>query len=195
MKAQFVLDLLKSNSNRFTPAQLEKATGSPRRARRALFLARKEGVTLEAIRDSGRAVTAYVFNGSGSLPTVASKPAKVAKAPSAKAAAKAKVTKGSLESAVRSINASSKAKKSLATAKSDEEIATIKAKNLATIKAVSAKVSQDVHPVTKRAITAEQKAVLDEFAQMERDAEAEREDREYARASVREYLSKEAYVE
>lgn len=195
MKAQYVLDLLKSNSNRFTPAQLEKATGSPRRARRALFLARKAGVTLEAIRDNGRAVTAYVFNGTGSLPTVADKPAKAAKAPSAKAAAKAKVTKGSLESAVRKINASSKVKKQLATAKTDEDIAAIKAKNLATIKMVGAKVKQDVHPVTKRPITAEQKAVLDEFAQMEREAEAEREDREFARASVREYLTKEVYAE
>jgi len=190
MKAQFVIDLLKSNSTRFTPAQLEQATGSPRRARRALFLARKEGVTLEAIRDSGRTVTAYVFNGSGSLPSVASKPAKAkaAKAPSAKVAAKAKVTKGSLESAVRKINASSKA----ATATADAEI---KAKNLATMKEVSAKFKQDVHPVTKRAITAEQKAVLDEFAQMEAEAEAEREDRDFARAAVREYLTAEAYAE
>lgn len=182
MKAQFVIDLLKSNSNRFTPAQLEKATGSPRRARRALFLARKEGVTLEAIRDSGRAVTAYVFNGSGSLPTVTSKPAKAAKAASTKAAAKAKIAKPA------------KAAKTVA-AKPAKDVEAIKAKNLATIKAVGAKLNQDVHPVTKRPITAEQKAVLDEFAQMEREAEAEREDREFARASVREYLSKEAYVE
>lgn len=182
MKAQFVIDLLKSNANRFTPAQLEQATGSPRRARRALFLARKAGVSLEAIRDSGRAVTAYVSTDT-SLPTIAAKPAKAAKAVSAKAAAKAKVTKGSLEKAVRKINASSKAA-------SDEAV---KAKNLATMKAVSAK--QKLHPVTKRPLTDEQDAVLKEFAQMERDAEAEREDREFARASVREYLKKEAYAE
>jgi hypothetical protein len=194
MKAQFVIDLLKSNANRFTPAQLEKVAGSPRRARRALFLARKEGVKLEAIRDNGRTVTAYVFS-DGALPTIAAKPAKAkaAKAPSAKAAAKAKVTKGSLESAVRKINASSKVKKSLATAKTDEDIAAIKAKNLATMKAVSSK--QKLHPVTKRPLTDEQDAVLTEFAQMEREAEAEREDREFARASVREYLTKEVYAE
>lgn len=186
MKAQFVIDLLKSNANRFTPAQLEQATGSPRRARRALFLARKAGVSLEAIRDSGRAVTAYVSTDT-SLPTIAAKPAKAAKAVSAKAAAKAKVTKGSLEKAVRKINASSKAA-------SDEAV---KAKNLATIKAVHAKVKQNVHPVTKRPISDEQQAILDEFAAQEAEAEAEiqREEREAARASVREYLKKEAYAE
>jgi hypothetical protein len=193
MKAQFVIDLLKSNANRFTPAQLEKVAGSPRRARRALFLARKAGVNLEAVRDAGRTVTAYVCTDTA-LPNVPAK-AKTAKAPSAKVAAKAKVTKGSLESAVRKINASSKVKKSLATAKTDEDIAAIKAKNLATIKEVGAKVKQKVHPVTKRPLTDEQDAVLTEFAQMEREAEAEREDKEFARASVREYLKKEVYAE
>lgn len=190
MKAQFVIDLLKSNSNRFTPAQLEKVTGSPRRARRALFLARKEGVTLEAIRDSGRTVTAYVFNGSGSLPTVTAKPVKAAKAASVKKAASAKTISKEVDAIVAKNKAPSKK-----TAKSAKDVEAIKAKNLATIKAVGAKVAQDVHPVTKRPITAEQKAVLDEFAQMEREAEAEREDREFARASVREYLKKETYAE
>ena len=187
MKAQYVIDLLKSNSNRFTPAQLEKATGSPRRARRALFLARKEGVTLEAIRDGGRAVTAYVFNGSGSLPTVTAKPVKAAKAASAKKVASAKTISKEVDAIVAKNKAPSK--------KSAKDVEAIKAKNLATIKAVGAKMNQDVHPVTKRPITAEQKAVLDEFAQMEREAEAEREDREFARASVREYLTKEVYAE
>ena len=79
MKAQFVIDLLKSNANRFTPAQLEAATGTARRARRALFLARRDfGIKLEAIRDAGRTVTAYVCNDSA-LPTVAT-PAKASKA-------------------------------------------------------------------------------------------------------------------
>lgn len=189
MKAQFVIDLLKSNSNRFTPEQLEKATGSPRRARRALFLARKEGVILEAIRDGGRAVTAYVFSG-GSLPNVASKSAKAAKAAKATSAKKAAAAK-TISKEVDAIVAKNKAPSK----KSAKDVEAIKAKNLATIKAVGAKITQDVHPVTKRPITAEQKAVLDEFAQMEREAEAEREDREFARASVREYLSKETYAE
>jgi hypothetical protein len=186
MKAQFVIDLLKSNANRFTPEQLETATGSPRRARRALFLARKEGVKLEAIRDSGRAVTAYVCTDTA-LPTIAAKPAKAAKAVSAKAAAKAKtIPAKTISKEVAAVVAKNKAPSK----KVDEAV---KAKNLATMKAVSAK--QKLHPVTKRPLTDEQDAVLKEFAQMERDAEAEREDREFARASVREYLTKEAYVE
>ena len=185
MKAQFVIDLLKSNANRFTPEQLEKATGSPRRARRALFLARKAGVSLEAIRDSGRAVTAYVSTDT-SLPTIAAKPVKAAKAPSAKAAVKAKTISKEVDAVVAKNKAPSK--------KADEAV---KAKNLATIKAVHAKVKQNVHPVTKRPISDEQQAILDEFAAQEAEAEAEliREEREAARASVREYLKKEAYAE
>ena len=111
---------------------------------------------------------------------LAAKPAKAAKAASAKVAAKVRVTKEMQKEVAAKV------------AKSDAEV---KAKNLATIKAVGAKIKQDVHPVTKRPITAEQKAVLDEFAQMEREAEAEREDKEFARASVREYLKKEVYAE
>jgi hypothetical protein len=194
MKAQFVIDLLKSNANRFTPEQLETATGSPRRARRALFLARKEGVKLEAIRDSGRAVTAYVCTDTA-LPTIAAKPAKAAKAVSAKAAAKAKtIPAKTISKEVAAVVAKNKAPSK----KADEAV---KAKNLATIKAVHAKVKQNVHPVTKRPISDEQQAILDEFAAQEAAAEAEleaelaREEREAARASVREYLKKEVYAE
>ena len=183
-KANFVIALLRSNGNTFTPAQLLKVAGTDRRARSALSHARMSGIKLESIRD-GKTITAYRTTATPTELTATAKPAKAAKAASAKTAAKAKVTKGSLEKAVRQINASSKAA-------SDEAV---KAKNLATIKAVHAKVKQDVHPVTKRPITAEQKAVLSEFAQMERDAEAEREDKEFARASVREYLKKEVYAE
>jgi hypothetical protein len=193
-KANIVVDLLRANGNSFTSAQLLKSAGNDRRARSALSHARMAGIKLEPVRD-GKTVTSYRTTSTPAPIAGATSTRKASKAATPKAAATAKVTKGSLESAVRKINASSKVKKQLATAKTDEDIAAIKAKNLATIKAVGAKLNQDVHPVTKLPITSEQKAVLDEFAQMEREAEAEREDREFARASVREYLTKEVYAE
>jgi predicted Fe-Mo cluster-binding NifX family protein len=181
MKSQFVIDLLKSNSNRFTPVQLEKATGSPRRARRALFLARKEGVILEAIRDGGRAVTAYVL--SGSMPAIASAPArKASKAASPKIAAKAKSVK------VKEVDVSRI---------SNEAKAAIKAKNLETIKTVHAKTKQNVakHPITGRDLTDEQADVLEEFRALEFAYETEEQTRNAARAAVRENLPKEFYAE
>jgi len=185
MKAQFVIDLLKSNGNRFTPDELEAATGTARRARRALFLARRDlGIKLEAVRDAGRAVTAYVFADSV-LPTVAAATPKASKG-SAKAKviaepkpAKVKVTKASSESSVRAINAAHAAK-TVKVAKtkevdvsrvSDEAKAAIKAKNLETLKSVSAKTKGRLHPVTKRQLTDEQATVLDEFAALEKQAE------------------------
>lgn len=191
MKAQFVIDLLKTNANRFTPAQLEQATGSPRRARRALFLARKAGVTLEAIRDSGRAVTAYVLN--GSVPAIAPAPsrAKAAIAKSPKAAAKAKAAK-TISKEVDAIVAKNKApsKKVAATAE-------VRAKNLETIKAVHAKTKQKVakHPITGRDLTDDQADVLEEFRALELAYETEEQERNAARAAVRENLPKEAYAE
>jgi hypothetical protein len=191
MKAQFVIDLLKTNANRFTPVQLETATGSPRRARRALFLARKAGVTLEAIRDSGRAVTAYVL--SGSVPAIAAPaPArKAAKAASPKIAAKAKAAK-TISKEVDAIVAKNKApsKKAAATAE-------VRAKNLETIKAVHAKTKQKVakHPITGRDLTDDQADVLEEFRALELAYETEEQERNAARAAVRENLPKEVYAE
>jgi hypothetical protein len=181
MKAQFVIDLLKSNANRFTPAQLEKATGSPRRARRALFLARKAGVNLEAVRDAGRTVTAYVCTDT-TLPNVPAK-AKAAKAPSAKAAAKAKVP------SKKAVAAAHVAAKSVKTKTASQMTpAEIKAKNLETMKKVSAE-----HKALDSRLTAEQKAIREQFYADE--AEIAREEQEAARASVREYLKKEVYAE
>jgi hypothetical protein len=191
MKAQFVIDLLKTNANRFTPVQLETATGSPRRARRALFLARKAGVTLEAIRDSGRAVTAYVL--SGSVPAIAAPaPArKAAKAASPKIAAKAKAAK-TISKEVDAIVAKNKApsKKAAVTAE-------VRAKNLETIKAVHAKTKQKVakHPITGRDLTDDQADVLEEFRALELAYETEEQERSAARAAVRENLPKEVYAE
>jgi hypothetical protein len=194
MKAQYVIDLLKSNSNRFTPAQLESATGSPRRARRALFLARKAGLALEAIRDSGRAVTAYVAN--GAIPTVA------AAVPARKASKSAAVRKPKAEPAVKVVKsvktATARKPKTDKVVKIKSVVAEdnerIKAANLATIKAVHAKVNQKVHPITARPMTDEEADVLDEFRAMEAEYEAEQE-RLAARAAVRENLPKEAYSE
>jgi hypothetical protein len=224
MKAQFVIDLLKSNGNRFTPDELEAATGTARRARRALFLARRDfGIKLDAIRDAGRAVTAYVFADSV-LPTVAaatpkaskgSAKAKVAKAPKAPKlrgstsdedteyfAAMAD-QKAKLEKSVRAINTAYTAKvpkvKSVDVSRiSDEAKAAIKAKNLETLKAVSATTKGRLHPVTKRQLTDEQATVLDEFAALEKQAELEEiraEEQAALRANAPSFLFKESYSE
>jgi hypothetical protein len=203
MKAQFVIDLLTANGNRFTPDQLEQATGTARRARRALFLARRDyGVKLEALRDGGKAVTAYVLN--GTVPTV-TPTAKASKAPSKAAVAKAKVPKdihaksnAIIDKAIKSGAiklAKVKVTKPVDLARvSNESKAAIKAKNLETMKAVSAK----LHPVTKRPMTKTQEDVLDEFAQMEKQAELEEiraEEQAALRANAPSFLFKETYAE
>lgn len=193
MKAQFVIDLLKSNGNRFTPAQLEAATGTARRARRALFLARRDlGIKLEAVRDAGRAVTAYVF--SGALPTVTAATPKASKG-----SAKAKVAPAPKAKAVKPVKTPKvKAVKEVDVSRiSDEAKATIKAKNLETMKAVSAKTKR-LHPVTKRPLTAEQADVLDEFAALEKQAELDElraEEKAALRANAPSFLFKESYSE
>jgi hypothetical protein len=115
---------------------------------------------------------------------------------------KVKVTKASSESSVRAINAAHTAK--VAKVKvdparvSDEAKAAIKAKNLDTLKAVSAKTKGRLHPVTKRPITDEQATVLDEFAALEKQAELEEiraEERESLRANAPSFLFKESYSE
>jgi hypothetical protein len=110
---------------------------------------------------------------------------------------KVKVTKASSESSVRAINASHKAKVDPARV-SDEAKAAIKAKNLETLKAVSASTKGRLHPVTKRQLTDEQATVLDEFAALEKQAELEEiraEERESLRANAPSFLFKESYSE
>lgn len=60
-KIELLLDLLKQNQGTVTVSDLVTATGSERRARRAIFVARKLDMRLEPLRvNAGRAVTAYV---------------------------------------------------------------------------------------------------------------------------------------
>jgi hypothetical protein len=175
-KANIVIDLLRANGNAFTPAQLVKAAGGDRRARSALSHARMAGVKVEAVRDGGKAVVSYRTTSTPTQLAVAPKStAKQSKAPSKKAAAKAKAPK----------------------VISAEGSAHIKAKNLETIKAVGAKVKQNVrkHPITNRDLTDEQAAVLDEFRALEASFETEEQLRNAARAAVRENLPKEVYAE
>ena len=227
MKVQFVLDLLAAHGNKFTVDQLSAYIRSQvgdkaleRRTRRALFVTRKAGIILEPVRDGGKSVVAYQLQ--GAIPAVAatakaskgSAKAKVAAAPKdihAKSNAiiakaiksgdiklpKVKVTKASSESSVRAINASHKAKVDPARV-SDEAKEAIKAKNLETLKAVSAKTKGRLHPVTKRQLTDEQATVLDEFAALEKQAELEEiraEERESLRANAPSFLFKESYSE
>ena len=54
-------DLLKKGNNRFTVDELVKAAGSERVARSSIWLSRHDaGIKLEAVRDGGRKVIAYV---------------------------------------------------------------------------------------------------------------------------------------
>lgn len=214
MKIQYVLDALKNGNNKFTVAHLtdviradagDKALA--RRTRRALFVARKAGIILEPVRDGGKAVVAYQLM--GGVPTSAWNEAhnvatrKAAKAASPKAAAKAKapkVAKTVDHSASNKVIAKALATGKIKTAKVvsikpvDESV---KAKNLATIKAVHAKTKQNVakHPITGRDMTEEQEDVLEEFRALEAGWESEEQDRAFARAAVRENLPKEAYSE
>lgn len=221
MKVQFVLDLLAAHGNKFTVDQLSAYIRSQvgdkaleRRTRRALFVTRKAGIILESIRDGGKAVVAYQLQ--GAIPAVAA----VAKASKGSAKAKAPKLRGSssdedteyfaamahqkakLEKSVRAINAAHTAK--VAKVKvdparvSDEAKAVVKAKNLETLKAVSAKTKGRLHPVTKRQLTDEQATVLDEFAALEKQAELEEiraEERESLRANAPSFLFKESYSE
>lgn len=115
---------------------------------------------------------------------------------------KVKVTKASSESSVRAINAAHTAKAAKVKVDparvSDEAKEAIKAKNLETLKAVSAKTKGRLHPVTKRQLTDEQATVLDEFAALEKQAELEEiraEERESLRANAPSFLFKESYSE
>ena len=188
-KAQFVIDLLKSNSNRFTPAQLLSATGNERRARSALSHARMAGIALEAIRDSGRAVTAYVAN--GSLPSLPASSAKASRAQSAKSAKTARVAAAPKVKAAPAVKTKrvAKAKVVAAPVKSDEEVAAIKAKNLETMREVSQRIAK-----LEDRLTPEQRAIREEFY-AEEEAIARMEEQAALRANAPAFLFKESYSE
>jgi hypothetical protein len=61
VKLNIVNDLLAQNGNKFTADQLLTAAGTARRARSALFLSRKNGLNIEAVRDNGRKVVSYIL--------------------------------------------------------------------------------------------------------------------------------------
>jgi hypothetical protein len=187
-KANIVIDLLRANGNAFTSAQLVKAAGGDRRARSALSHARMAGIKLEAIRDGGKAVASYRTTQSPTLVAGTAAPKMQA---AAKKAASPKVKAKQISKA-----------KAAKTAKAPKVISTegakyIEAKNLETIKAVHAKVKQNVrkHPVTNRDLTDEQAEALDEFRALESGWETEEQERNAARAAVRENLPKEVYAE
>lgn len=187
-KAQFVIDLLKSNSNRFTPAQLLKATGNDRRARSALSHARMAGIVLEAVRDSGRTVTAYVAN--GSLPSLPASAAKASRAASVKAAKTARVAAPKVKAAPAvKTKRVAKSKVVAAPVKSDEEVAAIKAKNLETMREVSQRIAK-----FEDRLTPEQRAIREEFY-AEEEAMARMEERAALRANAPAFLFKESYSE
>ena len=105
-------------------------------------------------------------------------------------AAKVKSAKVAAEPSVRAINKAhaAKAKSKIDPARlSDEAKAAVKAKNLETMKKVSA--SAKKHPVTKLAMTQTQEEVLEEFARLELAAQDD--PREYMPA----FLLKESYKE
>lgn len=205
MKVQYVLTALKAGKNKFTVSQLTDVIRADagdkaleRRTRRALFVARKAGIMLEPVRDGGKAVIGYLLQGSvPETATVATTTRKAAKAASPKVAAKQKTVK--LSTIVKKVSknfvaAKAKAVKTKTEVKVDEAIV---AKNLATIKAVHAKVKQHVakHPITGRDMTDEQIDALEEFRALESGWETEEQERNAARAAVRENLPKEFYAE
>jgi len=60
-KMNMLTDLLKKGNNRFTVDELVAAAGSERVARSSIWLSRHDaGMKLEAVRDGGRKVIAYV---------------------------------------------------------------------------------------------------------------------------------------
>lgn len=191
-KANIVIDLLRANGNAFTPAQLIKAAGNDRRARSALSHARMAGVKVEAVRDGGKTVVSYRTTATPTQLAVAPKStAKQSKAKTPKVAVKAKTISKEVDAIVARNKAPSK---KVISAEGAKHIAT---KNLETIKAVHAKVNQNVrkHPITNRDMTDDQAAVLDEFRALEAGWETEEQTRNAARAAVRENLPKEVYAE
>lgn len=60
-KVRVLVRLLEAGSNVVNVADLLDKLGTPRRARRAIFMARKAGIFLSAVRDGGRGVVAYTL--------------------------------------------------------------------------------------------------------------------------------------
>lgn len=60
-KMSMLVELLKKGNNRFTVDELVAAAGSERVARSSIWLSRHDaGMKLEAVRDGGRKVIAYI---------------------------------------------------------------------------------------------------------------------------------------
>lgn len=131
MSATILINLLKKNKNRVSMADLRAAMVSEYGAsvadvqtRRSVDAARRAGAVLESIRD-GRKVSALLAV--GELPEIgAKKPAKTSKVKVAKKP-KVKITRAMQKAVAAKVE------------KTDAEIAAIKAKNLETMKKVSAK--------------------------------------------------------
>lgn len=139
MSATILINLLKKNKNRVSMADLRAAMVSEYgnavadvQTRRSVDAARRAGAVLESVRD-GRKVSALLAV--GELPEIgAKKPkAKVAKV----AKPKVKITKALQKSVAAKIE------------NTDAEIAAIKAKNLETMKKVSAKFTKFEDKVSK----------------------------------------------
>jgi hypothetical protein len=209
--AHKIVEFCKQKSGKVTVAELVALLGSERNARYGLSQIRAAKLAFEPLRE-GRKVVSYTMvstdfsavtdalalaGTTGSKTPKAPKApkapvAKVVKAPKAKVLVKAAkaVTKGSSETSVRAINKAhaAKAKPVIDPARvSDEAKALAKAKNLETMKKVSA--SAKKHPVTKQAMTQTQEEVLEEFARLELAAQDD--PREYMPA----FLLKESYKE
>lgn len=60
-KVRVLVGLLKAGSNVVNVSDLLDKLGTPRRARRAIFMARKAGIFLSAVRQGGRGVVAYTL--------------------------------------------------------------------------------------------------------------------------------------
>jgi len=203
-----IVEFCKQKSGKVTVAELVAFLGSERNARYGLSQIRAAKLAFEPLRD-GRRVVSYTMLStdfstvtdalalSGAKAAKGTPKAKVAQAPKVKAPVKAKiakakveVTKGASETSVRAINKAHAAKAKPVidqTRVSDEAKALAKAKNLETMKAVSA--SAKKHPVTKQAMTQTQEDVLEEFARLELAAQDD--PREYMPA----FLLKESYKE
>jgi len=60
-KLDIVTQLIEKGNGRFTVKDLKDAAGSDRVARSAIFLSRKSGMKLEAVRSAGRKIDAYIL--------------------------------------------------------------------------------------------------------------------------------------
>ena len=195
MKVQYVISALKAGKNKFTIDQLTAIIRADagdaalaRRTRRALFVARKAGIVLEPLRDGGKAVVAYQLSGSIPDTAVTAAPARKASRARTKTVTAKQISKEVDAIVAKNKAPSKKAAKVVKTASlmtSDE----VKAKNLATMKAVSAK-----HKSLDARLTPEQRAIREEFDAEEAEY-ARQEERAALRANAPAFLFKESYSE